>query len=206
MNSSPRIPQSPRHQNRSAEAEYAGPLQTQMPPSSPESTRTAKRVKRSDNSSDSDEMAPRSRQLVVEDYRVAGPIYLPLPVRSNGGVPERHQKAWDAGLKTEVHRILSNHRLPRPVVNLENLRTERSYASPRSAVYIRIEDVELQDRTQWPIAAKSILELCRRRGLDDLNVEIVDPRRLSPKMSATISPTLPIVRKWKTEGRGRGRP
>lgn len=198
MDSSPRTPQKPRYRNRSAEAEYAGPLQTQTPPNSPESTRTAKRIKRSGGSSDSDETAPRPRQLVVEDHRVAGPIYLPLPIRSNGGVPERHQKAWDTGLKTEVYRILSNHHLSRPVVNLENLRTERSYASPRSAVYVYIQDMEVQDRAQWPIAAKLILELCRRRGLNDLNVEIVDPRGLSPKMSATIPPTLPIVHEWKT--------
>jgi hypothetical protein len=66
-------------------------------------------------------------------------------------------------------------------------------------VYICIEFAELQeDRTQWPIAAKLILELCRRKGLDDLNVEIVDSRGLIRKITATISPTLPIVSEWKT--------
>jgi hypothetical protein len=193
MDASP-APQSRRRQNRSTEAEYAGPL---TPPSSPESTRTAKRVKRSGGSSHSDETAPRSRQLAIEDFRVAGPIYLPLPVRISGGVAERYQKAWDEGLETEVYRILSDHHFSRPVVNLWKLGTERRHASPRSAVYIYIEDVQVQGRAQWPIAAKLILELCHRKGLDDLNVEIVDPRGLTPKMSATISPTLSIVREWE---------
>jgi hypothetical protein len=197
MDSSFQTLQSSRWENRSTEAEYAGP-QTQTPPSSSESTRAAKRVKRSGGSSDSGETAPQPRQLVIEDYRVAGPIYLPLPVRRSGGGAERHQKAWAAGLENEVHEILSDHHFSQPVVNLQKLRTERSRASPRSAVYIYIKDMKLQDRAQWPIAANLILELCRRKGLDDLNVEIADPHGLAQKISATISPTLSIVHEWET--------
>jgi hypothetical protein len=197
MDSPPQTPQSHHRQNRSGEAEYAGPLQPETPPSSV-SNSTAKRLKRSGGSSDSDQTALGSHQLVVEDYRVAGPVYLPLPVMRGYGVAERYQSAWNAGLKSEVHRILSRHHISQSFVNLQKHITERSHAEPRSAVYIFIEDKELSNHAEWRFAARSILELCRQRGLDDLNVEIADPRELVPKISATISPTLSIVPLWES--------
>jgi hypothetical protein len=65
-------------------------------------------------------------------------------------------------------------------------------------VYIFIEIMgSLDRRLEWSIAANSILELCRDKGLD-LNVEIADPCGLMPKISATISPTLSIVLCWES--------
>jgi hypothetical protein len=186
-------PQTPRRHNRSSEAEYAGPLQ---PPTPPSSTRQAKRRKRSSGSSDPHPQALQFHPLIVEDYRIAGPVYLPLPVRRGGGVAQRYQSGWDAGLKSEVYQILSDRNFSRPVVNLEKHRTERKQASPRSAEYIFIEDTEPSNHAQWPLAANLILELCRHKGLDGLNVEIADPCGLIPKISAAISPTLSIVCDW----------
>jgi hypothetical protein len=119
-----------------------------------------------------------------------------LPVRRGGGVAQRYQSAWDAGLESEVYQILFDRNFSRPVVNLERHRTERKQASPRSAEYIFIEDTELSDHAQWPIAANLILELCRHKGLDGLNVEIANPCGLIPNISATISPTLSIICDW----------
>jgi hypothetical protein len=140
-------------------------------------------------------MSSQVPSLTVEEYRIAGPICLSIPVRYNGLVGQRYRDAWEAGLKSEVHQILHNRNI-RAAINLDKRRTEHIQAAPRSADYIFIEVTEPSDCAQWLDAANEILESCRHRGLNDLNVEIADPRGLAPRISATISSTLPIVREW----------
>src|SRR5271170_6690266 len=80
--SSPESPRSNRRRNRSNEEEYAGPLQYETPARSvsPESTPQPKRLKRSSGSSDENQKSSQVHSLTVEDYRIAGPIYMPIPI------------------------------------------------------------------------------------------------------------------------------
>ena len=143
-------------------------------------------------------MSSQVHSLTVEEYRIAGPVCLSIPVRYIGRVSQRYRDAWEAGLESEVHQILHDRNI-RAAVNLDKRRTEHIQAVPRSAEYIFIEVIEVtepSDRAQWLDAANEILESCRYKGLNGLNVEIADPRGLAPRISATISSTLPIVREW----------
>jgi hypothetical protein len=193
--SSPESIRSNRRRNRSSEEEYAGPLQYETPASSvpPGSTPQPRRLKRSGGSSDKNQKSSQVHSLTVEDYRIAGPIYLPIPVRYNGLVDQRYQRAWDAGLESDVRQILHSRNVFRSAVNLEKRGTVHVQAAPRSADYIFIEVTEPSESAQWLSAANEILTSCRNRGLSGLNVEIADPRGLAPRISATISSTLSIV-------------
>jgi hypothetical protein len=111
-------------------------------------------------------------------------------------VDQRYQRAWDASLKSDVHQILHSRHIFRSAVNLEKRGTVYVQAALRSADYIFIEVTEPSESTQWLSAANEILASCRHRGLDDLNVEIADPRGLALRISAIISSTLSIVCEW----------
>jgi hypothetical protein len=141
-------------------------------------------------------MSSQVHSLTIEEYRLAGPIHLPIPVRYHGSVGQRYLDAWENGLKSDVHQILENRHIFLSTVNLERRKTEHVQAGPRTADYIFVLINQPLQSAQWLVAANEILELCRRKGLDGLNVEIADPRGLAPRISATISPTLPIVPEW----------
>src|SRR5271155_872928 len=177
--SSSESPRSNRRRNRSSEEEYAGPLQYETPATSvsPEST-PQKRLKRSGGSSDQNQKPSQVHSLTVEDYRIAGPIYMPIPVRCYGLVDQRYRRAWDAGLESDVHQILHSRNIFRSAINLEKRGTVHIQAALRSADYIFIEVTEPSESAQWLSAANEILASCRHRGLDGLNVEIADPRGL----------------------------
>jgi len=61
---------------------------------------------RNGGSLDENQMSSQVHSLTVEEYRIAGPIYLPIPVRSDGLVGQRYRDAWEASLKSDVHQIL----------------------------------------------------------------------------------------------------
>jgi hypothetical protein len=149
-------------------------------------------LNRNGDSSDKNHMSSQVHSLTVEEYRIAGPVCLSIPVRYNGLVGQRYRDAWEDGLKSDVHQILHNRNI-RAAVNLDKRRTEHIQVVPRSADYIFIEVTEPSEIAQWLSAANEILTSCRNRGLSGLNVEIADPRGLAPRISATISSTLSIV-------------
>jgi hypothetical protein len=153
--------------------------------------------KRNGGTSDESQMSSQVHSITVEEYRISGPVYLPIPVRYNGLAGQRYRDAWDAGLESDIRQILRNHNILRAVANLDRRRTEHIQAAPRSADYIFIEVAEPSEGGEWLRAVNEILDSCRHRGLDGLNVEIADPRGLVPRISATISSTLPIVREWE---------
>jgi hypothetical protein len=184
-NSPPQSPPQPEHSNRDG-----GSSDENQKPSQPEHSN------RNGGSSDENQMSSQVHSLTIEEYRIAGPIYLPIPVRCYGSAGQRYLDAWEAGLKSDVHQILENRHIFLPAVNLEKRTTEHVQAGPRTADYIFVQISQPLQSAQWLLAANEILELCRRKGLDGLNVEIADPRGLAPRISATISPTLPIVREW----------
>jgi hypothetical protein len=169
----------------------------QSPPNSPpQSPPQPEHSNRNGGSSDENQKPSQIHSLTIEEYRISGPIYLPIPVRHHGSVGQRYLDAWEAGLKSDVHQILENHHIFLSAVNPEKRATEHVRPGPRTADYIFVRITQDFGGAQWLLAANEILELCRRKGLDGLNVEIADPRGLAPRISATISPTLPIVRKW----------
>ena len=147
--------------------------------------------------SDENHMSSQVHSITVEEHRISGPVYLPIPVRYNGLVGQRYRDAWDAGLESDIRQILRHHNILRAVINLDKRRTEHIQAAPQSADYIFIQVTEPSEGGEWLHAVNEILDSCRQRGLNGLNVEIADPRGLVPKISATISPTSPIVREWE---------
>ena len=186
-------PKRRRLNNRSSEAAYAGPAHLVTPPGShsPESVRS----KRSDGSSSSS--SSKTHQFTIEDFRITGPIYLPVPVQFLTSADDVYTEAWAAGLESEVYQILSSHNIKHAVANLYKRETRHTGAIIRSADYIFVETTKLQDvDDQWLNAAVAILELCHSKGFNDLNVEIAEERGLIPKITATIQPTLNIVSDW----------
>jgi hypothetical protein len=152
----------------------------------------------SENGSTSDEnqMPSQTHSLTIEEYRISGPIYLPIPVEWDGSVGQRYLDAWEAGLESDVHQILENRHIFLSAVNLEKRTTKHVRAGPRTADYIFVQITQPFRSGQWLLAANEILELCRRKGLDGLNIEIADLRGLAPRISTIISPILPIVCEW----------
>ena len=192
-----------RKRNTSTEEEYAGPLQLPTPISASSlsslSVQQPKRLKRTRCCSDEAKTASttQTHSLTVEDYRITGPVYLPIPV-TRFAIDQKYVAAWDAGLKSEVIQILIDHKIAPSIVNLVRCRTKRGQASPPSADYIFIEMTKPSRTDNWLVVANAILESCRQKGFGDLNVEIADARGLIPRVSAVIPSTLPIVRNWDT--------
>ena len=190
-----------RKHNTSTEEEYAGPLQLPTPTSafslSSPSVQQPKRLKRTRSCSDETKTASttQAHSLTVEDYRVTGPVYLPIPV-ARFTVDQKYVAAWDTSLKSEVIQILIEHKIAPASINLVRCRTKRGHASPQSADYIFIQMAQPSKTDNWLVAANAILESCRQKGIDDLNVEIADARGLIPRVSAVIPSTLSIVRDW----------
>ena len=102
--------------------------------------------------------------ITVEEYRISGPVYLPIPVRYNGLVGQRYRDAWDAGLESDIRQILRHHNILRAAINLDKRRTEHIQAAPQSADYIFIEVTEPSEGGEWLHAVNEILDSCRQRG------------------------------------------
>ena len=195
-----------RRRNRSLEEEYVPPMRFPTPPQSLQPGQPlAKRQRRIGNRTTEEDGQPLTIVLpfesqfdiVNEDFRTIGPVYLPLPVK-DAAAPQDIRKFWQTSLKSLVAGILNSHGIDssktyivrRTSVNSFNLLVE-------SATTIMVgADKDDAPGDQWYRAADSILKLCLELNLSGVNVEIADGRGLIRNVSKTVDPKHELVGDW----------
>ncbi|EEP81066.1 predicted protein [Uncinocarpus reesii 1704] len=156
------------------------------------------RARRARGSSDDNEDEPPSG-FINEDLRAGGPYLCPLPV-SLFPFPRTHPLAIETDrdpgqLFNAIRSILEAHSITFNSIDFCQCQAEWDPEEPRIPTILISARKSQLDRT-WLHASREIHGLLQKKNLNDVSVEIADPRVFEPMQYDPIHPTDTIYPKW----------